>query len=160
MSAPSLDRLTPGMPIPFAGTRVATVSAELAARFAAGDSLLVLQDAGDLLHVPKAVGEIAEAAVGRARDAFHRLGRAADADITQFFAAFARALQSDTVWAKIAAANAADVEAARKRGRSTTRLAVSDAMRRDMVAGLLQWRDADSSRRHAIHPVASPSKNR
>ena len=153
MSAPTLDRLTPGMPIPFAGTRVATVSAELAARFAAGDSLLVLQDAGDLLHVPKAVGEIAEAAVGRARDAFHRLGRAADADITQFFAAFARALQSDTVWAKIAAANAADVEAARKRGRSTTRLAVSDAMRRDMVAGLLQWRDADSSRGKVIERI-------
>ena len=156
MSAPKLDRLTPGMPIPFAGTRVATVSAALAARFAPGDSLLVLQDTGDLLHVPRAVGEIAAAAIGQAYDAFQRLGRASDADITQFFAAFARALQSDTVWAKIAAANATDVETARARGRSTTRLAVSESMRRDMIAGLLQWRDADSSRGRVIERIDHP----
>jgi len=156
MSAPKLDRLTPGMPIPFAGTRVTTVSPELAARFAAGDSLLVLQDCGDLLHIPKAVGEIAEAAVGRAHDAFHRMGRVSDADITQFFAAFARALQSDTVWPRIAAANAADVEDARARGRSTTRLVVSEALRRDMIAGLLQWRDAGSSRGKVIERIDHP----
>ena len=33
MSAPKLDRLTPGMPIPFAGNRVTMVPADLAARF-------------------------------------------------------------------------------------------------------------------------------
>jgi glutamate-5-semialdehyde dehydrogenase len=156
MSAPKLERLTPGMPIPFAGRRVTTVSADLAARFMAGDSLLVLQDTGDLLHIPQAVGEIAEAAVSRASDAFHRMGRVPDADITQFFAAFARALQSDNVWPKIAAANAADVEAARARGRSTTRLVVSEAMRRDMIAGLLQWRDVASSRGKVIERIDHP----
>ncbi len=156
MSAPKLDRLTPGMPIPFAGNRVTTVSADLAARFAAGDSLLVLQDTGDLLHVPQSVGAVAAAAVGRAHDALQRIGRVSDADITQFFAAFARALQSDNVWPKIAAANAADVAKARKRGRSTTRLAVGEAMRRDMIAGLLQWRDAAPSRGKVIERIDHP----
>ena len=153
MSAPKLVRLTPGMPIPYAGDRLTTVSADLAARFAQGDSLLVLQDSGDLLHVPRSVGEIAKAAVGRARDAFQAMGRVPDAAISQFFAAFARALESDTVWPTIAAANAADVEDARARGRSTTRLAVSEAMRRDMIAGLLQWRDAASSRGRVIERI-------
>ena len=156
MSAPTLDRLTPGMPIPFAGNRVTTVSAGLAARFVAGDSLLVLQDSGDLLHIPQAVGEIAGTAVGRAYDALQAMGRVTDADITQFFGAFANALQSDTVWTLIAAANAADVEDARVRGRSTTRLAVSETMRRDMVAGLLQWRDASSSRGKVIERIDHP----
>ena len=156
MSAPKLVRLQPGMPIPFAGNRMTTVSAELAARFAEGDSLLVLQDAGDLLHIPRRVGEIAQAAVGRAQDAFHLMGRVDDADISLFFAGFARALQSDTVWERIAAANADDVADARGRGRSTTRLAVSEAMRRDMIAGLVQWRDAGTSRGKVIERIDHP----
>ena len=156
MSAPKLDRLTPGMPIPFAGNRVTMVPADLAARFTAGDSLVVLQDSGDLLHIPQAVGEIAEAAVGRAQEAFQRLGRVPDADITQFFSAFARALQSDRVWANIAAANAADVASATARGRSTTRLAVSEAMRGDMIAGLLQWQGVVSSRGKVIERIDHP----
>jgi glutamate-5-semialdehyde dehydrogenase len=156
MSAPRLENLTPGMPIPFAGNRVTTVSAQLAAAFKAGDSLLVLQDSGDLLHVAQSVGDIAARAVGRAHDAFQRMGRVSDADITQFFAAFARALQSDSVWPAIAAANAADVADARARGRSTTRLAVSEAMRRDMIAGLLQWRDAESPRGRILERIAHP----
>ncbi len=48
----TLDRLTQGMPIVFGGDRLTHVSADLAARFKAGDQLIVVQDTGDLLHVP------------------------------------------------------------------------------------------------------------
>ena len=146
MSSGVLDRLTPGMAIPFGGNRVAIVPEDLAARFRAGDRLIVVDRTGDLLHAPAAVHEIAAAAVGRAHAAFQRMGEISDAAITEFFAAFAGRLSDDAAWARIAEANAADVAAARARGRSTTRLAVSQAMRRDMIAGLVAWRDAPAGR--------------
>ena len=64
------------MPIVFGGDRVARVSAELAAAFRPGDRLVVVQDTGDLLHVPSAVHELAAGAVDRASAAFGRIGRA------------------------------------------------------------------------------------
>jgi len=45
------------------------------------------------------------------------------------------------------------VESARARGRSTTRLAASDAMRRDMIAGLRAWRDAEPPRGRVLERV-------
>ncbi len=150
MSSGVLDRLTPGMAIPFGGNRVAVVPEDLAARFRAGDRLIVVDRTGDLLHAPAAVHEIAAAAVGRAHAAFQRMGEISDAAITEFFAAFAGRLSDDAAWARIAEANAADVAAARARGRSTTRLAVSQAMRRDMIAGLVAWRDAPAGRARLV----------
>ena len=124
-----LDKLTPGMPIPFGGNRVATVSPELAAAFQAGDRLVVVQESGALLHVPATVQAVAEAAVGRAHEAFGRMGQASDEQITQFFHLFATRLENDASWSAIAAANAADVDKARAAGRSTTRLIADDKMR-------------------------------
>ena len=146
MSSGVLETLTPGMAIPFGGNRVALVPEDLAARFRAGDRLIVEGRTGELLHVPAAVHEIAAAAVGRAHAAFQRMGEVSDAAIGQFFTAFAERLSDDATWARIAEANAADVTAARAKGRSTTRLAVSDAMRQDMIAGLLAWKDAPAGR--------------
>ncbi len=85
----ALDKLTPGMPIPFGGDRVTTVPDTLAAAFRPGDRLVVVQDSGALLHVPAAVQAIAEAAVGRAHDAFQRMGQVSDKQVTRFFEAFA-----------------------------------------------------------------------
>jgi glutamate-5-semialdehyde dehydrogenase len=153
MSAATLDRLKAGMPIPFAGNRVTRVSADLAAAFQPGDRLIVLQDSGDLLHLPAAVAEIAEAAVARAAAAFQALGAVSDEAITRFFDAFAAALDDQAVWAAIAAANTEDVAAAKARGRSTTRLALSPAMRRDMIAGLREWRDAAPMRGRVIERI-------
>jgi glutamate-5-semialdehyde dehydrogenase len=45
------------------------------------------------------------------------------------------------------------VESARARGRSTTRLAATDAMRHDMVAGLRAWRDAEPPRGRVLECV-------
>ena len=144
------------MAIPFGGDRIAIVPPELAAAFKPGDHLLVVQDAGDLLHVTADAQTAAAGAVARAHAAFQRMGEASDEQITRFFEAFAARLEDEAAWAAIAEANAADVADARAKGRSTTRLAVSDAMRRDMVAGLRVWRDAPSPRGRSIETVRHP----
>ncbi|HET6970333.1 MAG TPA: aldehyde dehydrogenase family protein, partial [Phenylobacterium sp.] len=151
-----LEALAPGQAIPFGGDRVAYVSPELAAAFRPGDRLVVVQDTGDLLHVPAAERDAAEAAVARAAAAFARMGQVSDAAITAVFDAFARRLEDEAAWTTIAAANAADVEAARARGRSTTRLAATPAMRADMIAGLRAWRDAPPARGRVLETVEHP----
>lgn len=155
-TAPSgrLEALAPGMAVLYGGDRVAHVSPALAAAFRAGDRLLVVQDTGDLLHVPADQARIAAEAVGRAHEAFRAMGGVSDDQISAFFEAFAANLEDDDRWTAIARANAADVESARARGRSTTRLQASEAMRRDMIAGLRAWRDAPAARGRVIETVA------
>lgn len=149
----TLDQITPGMAIPYGGDKIARASAELAAQFKPGDRLVVVQETGALLHVPAMQHAAASEAVGRAHRAFHAMGAVGDAQISAFFEGFAARLESEQVWSAIAAANAQDVRAAQERGRSTTRLAVSDAMRRDMVAGLRGWRDAEGGRGRIVERV-------
>jgi glutamate-5-semialdehyde dehydrogenase len=156
MTTAVLERLTVGMPIPFGGNRVAVVSKFLAGAFKAGDRLIVLQDTGDLLHVPAGVARIAEDAVGRAQAAFRKMGAVSDVQVSRFFDGFADKLADDAVWAAIAEANAADVAAAKARGRSTTRLALTAGMRRDMIAGLREWRDAEGARGRTLERIEHP----
>ncbi len=141
-----LEALAPGQAIPFAGDRVAYVTPELAAAFRPGDRLVVVQASGDLLHIPAAEAAAAEIAVAGASAAFARMGEVGEEAITAFFEGFAARLENEAVWAAIAAANAVDVDRARARGRSTTRLAVSAGMRANMIAGLRAWRDAEPPR--------------
>ncbi|WP_411288052.1 aldehyde dehydrogenase family protein [Phenylobacterium sp.] len=141
------------MAVPFAGDRVTHVSPELARAFQPGDRLIVVQDTGDLLHVPGAEQALAGAAVARAAGAFSQMGEVSDAAITAFFEAFAARLSDAGAWGEISAANARDVAAAQARGRSTTRLAVSEAMRAEMIAGLRAWRDAPPSRGRVLETV-------
>jgi glutamate-5-semialdehyde dehydrogenase len=148
-----LRELTTGASIPFGGDQVATVSAELAAAFRPGDRLVVLQDTGDLLHVPGGVHILAREAVERAASAFEVLATISDDAVSDFFERFAVKLAERAVWREIETANAADVAAALAHGRSTTRLAVSDVMRRDMIAGLKAWRDAPSGRGRVVERV-------
>jgi glutamate-5-semialdehyde dehydrogenase len=148
-----LDKLTPGMPIPFGGNRVATVPEALAAAFKVGDRLVVVQETGALLHVPAAVQAVAEAAVGRAYEAFGQMGRMSDEQITRFFEAFAGRLADQQAWSAIAAANAADVEKARGAGRSTTRLVADENMRRGMIEGLRGWAAAPAGRGRVVERV-------
>jgi glutamate-5-semialdehyde dehydrogenase len=156
MTDTSLVQLTPGMAIPYGGDRLARVPADLAARFVAGDRLVVVQETGALLHVPAAQHAAAGAAVERACRAFEAMGFVADEQVSAFFEAFAARLEDDLAWGAIAAANQDDVEAARARGRSTTRLQASEAMRRDMVAGLRGWRDAPSGRGRVLERQDHP----
>ena len=132
------------------------VSEELAAAFAPGDRLVVVQSTGDLLRIPSTDWEIAARAVDRAHRAFSALGGVADRQIIAFYEAFARRLSDDRAFAPIARANRMDVEQAAARGRTTTRLVLSEKMRADMVAGLHTWGKAESGRGEIIETVAHP----
>jgi glutamate-5-semialdehyde dehydrogenase len=159
LEAPVTGRLTalaPGQAIVFGGDRVTYVTPELAAAFRPGDRLIVVQETGDLLHAPAAEQALAASAVGEAQAAFPRMGEVSDDAVTRFFRGFAARLADDAVWAPIAEANAADVAAAKSRGRSTTRLAVTDAMRADMIAGLEAWAAAPASRGRVLERIDHP----
>jgi len=151
-----LASLTAGMPIPFGGDRFTTVPEDLAAAFEPGDRLVIVQDSGALLHVPAAEAEVAERAVGAAVDAFAQMGSVSDDSITGFYEQFATRLEDDASFAPIAEANRADVASARDRGRSTTRLELSDRMRSDMIAGLRTWAGTPSLRNRVEETIEHP----
>ena len=141
-----LERLAPGQPIPFGGDRVALVPAELAAAFEPGDHLVVVQETGDLLHVPAREQHLAADAVGRALDAFGAMADVSAAQVSACFDHFAALLAAEASFAPIAAANAVDVAEAAARGRSTTRLVLSASMRSGMIDALHMWRDLPDGR--------------
>ena len=153
MNEGRLTHLEPGMPIVWGGSRVTAVPDELADAFEDGDELIVMQDTGELLHVPGDVARIAADAVGAAVTAFGAMGDVSDDQITAFYLEFAAALDDDDRFASIRAANEADVEDARRRGRSVTRLILDDTMRIGMVEGLRGWAAAPSGRGHVIDTV-------
>jgi glutamate-5-semialdehyde dehydrogenase len=149
----ALTSLTAGTPIVVGGDRVTTVSAELAAAFEPGDALIVVQETGELLHLPASERAAARRAVDAAVAASDAMGAVDDDAIDAFYAAFADHLADDATFAPIAAANAADVEAARRRGRSTTRLVLSPTMRADMIAGLRGWQQVAGGRGTVVRSV-------
>jgi len=151
-----LTSIEAGTPIVFGGNRVTQVPAELAEAFRPGDRLVVVQDTGDLLHVPQVEHETASGAVGAAVKAFSRMGTVSDDQISAFYEAFASRLESDSSFAPIAAANAEDVERGKAAGRSTTRLVLSDVMRAGMVDGLRMWAKAPTGRGSVVETVEHP----
>ena len=148
-----IENLSPGMPVVWGGNRIARVSDELAEAFRPGDSLLVMQTDGTLLHVPAAEQAVATTAVDAAITAFDEMGGISDAKISEFFELFASTLADDTAFAPIAAANRSDVAKARSRGRSATRLVLSDRMRADMIEGLRSWATAPGGRGSVVDTV-------
>lgn len=148
-----LTSLSAGQIIVFGGNQTTEVSAELAEGFEPGDRLVVVNDTGDLLHIKQQEWATATSAVGRAHAAFLQLGAVADESISSFFGAFADRLGDDATFAPILEANQADVASAQERGRSTTRLILSDTMRADMIDGLRGWAVASSSRDAVIESI-------
>lgn len=148
-----LRELTAGMAIVFGGNQVTTVPEGIAEAFAPGDSLVVVQTTGDLIHIPADVASIADDAVQAAIDAFEQMGTVTDEDISRFFQAFADRLADDVAFGPIAAANLADIEKAKERGRSTTRLELTSAMRQDMIDGLRGWATQPSGRGEVVERV-------
>ncbi len=146
----TLNALVEGMPIFYGGNRVARVDAALAAAFAPGDRLVVVQRDGTLLHIAASDHALVAGAVDAARDAFAALARCSDTQIAAFFTAFADRLADDGAFTVIAEANRRDVEGARSRGRSTTRLVLDQKMRASMIAGLRGWLDQPAGR-DALH---------
>jgi glutamate-5-semialdehyde dehydrogenase len=148
-----LTSLAPGQEIPFGGDRVIRVPGDLAAAFQPGDRLVVVQSTGALLHIPAAVHTIVESAVSDAVAGFDSLAACDDDAISGFFDAFAASLGDPDVVHAVTAANDRDVERARDRSRSTTRLVLDEAMRAGMIAGLEGWRDSTSRREAPLQHV-------
>lgn len=148
-----LESLSAGQPIVFGGDRVTQVSAQLADSFSPGDRLVVVQDSGDLLHIPQAEHQIVESAVAAAVGGFSELASRSDEQITSFFNHFADRLADDEVFSLIATANAIDVDSASERGRSTTRLMLSATMRSDMIGGLREWAAVEGGRDSLLNVV-------
>ncbi len=148
-----LDRLEPGQPIVFGGNRISYVDERLAREFSPGDRLVVVHDTGALLRIPAADHALVTAAVDEAAAAFGALAQCTDAQITEFYKAFAARLADDGSFAPIAAANEADVASAAAAGRSTTRLVLSRSMRAGMIDGLEVWRSSPGRRDEVVDTV-------
>ncbi|MBH53148.1 MAG: glutamate-5-semialdehyde dehydrogenase [Opitutaceae bacterium] len=146
-------KLEAGMPVFLGGDHWVRVSESLAQDFQAGDSLAVSTKTGELLHIPSAEQAIAEGAVGKALNAFSKMGGVTDEQITRFFDLFVAALDNDKNWENILQTNQADVELAKARGRSTTRLEATDKIRKNMIEGLRGWMEAPSRRGEILETV-------
>ena len=119
-----------------------------------GDHVLAVASTSSLKRISREVHEIVRHAVERAEIAFGELARTQDASIDKFFDIAAKLLMDDEVFSRIRTANDADVASAQMRGRSTTRLILSDSMRQDMVSAFEMWRDIDSARQRVLETVA------
>jgi glutamate-5-semialdehyde dehydrogenase len=84
------------------------------------------------------------------------MGTVNDKQIDSFFERFADNLADPDKFTHIAEANAADVDRAKQRGRSTTRLALSEKMRADMIDGLRGWANQSSGRNEVLETIEHP----
>lgn len=152
-SVEPLLRLEAGMRILVGNDAVLTVDARLAEAFQPGDALFVVPGRGEILHIPSSARQIARAAVSMASGAIPGLREATDTQIQGFFGGFAARLADERLWGQVQSENARDVERARGRGRSTTRLEATAAMRKGMIDGLRGWQSARSMRGHVLETV-------
>src|SRR6476646_6175354 len=163
MSRP-LTQLTAGQELVYGGDRVAVVPAELAESFHEGDRLVIVQETGDLLHIPRDEHSLVSAAVSDASAAFVALAECSDDQITEFFERFAAAIDDDSTFGPVIEANRVDVDGALTRNRSTTRLQLTDSMRGDMAAGLRSWAASPTRRQQLVattdHEAWSVSSSR
>jgi glutamate-5-semialdehyde dehydrogenase len=148
-----LTSVSSGMRILFGGDRLIAVPDEIVARFREGDALVVAESTAEVLLIPAEQRARARAEVTRAAQAFDRLRHADDRDLTRFYQGFAERLGDEAVWSEIARVNARDVADAKQRGRSTTRLLADERMRRAMIEGLSEWREARSRRGELLESV-------
>jgi glutamate-5-semialdehyde dehydrogenase len=148
-----LTSLPRGTQLLFGGDRLIAVPDGIADRFQPGDSVVIAEGTREVLLIPKREKQIAHEQVTRAIEAFRVVQSANDANIARFFELFAARLREEEVWSAIEEANAQDVAGAKERGRSTTRLTTSNAMRQSMIDGLLGWTHSASRRGQVIESV-------
>lgn len=149
-----LTTLEAGLRVLVGGDRVVSVPAALAERFRPGDSLAYAESAGELLLIPAAARRAAGEAVEAAARAFEQMRAVGEQQVNAFYTGFALRLSADDTWAKIAEANRLDVDDARRRERSTTRLVATDKLRRGMIEGLEGWASLETIRGRAVETIA------
>lgn len=147
-----MERLGPGTAVLSSDGREFTVDEDLARAYRRGDRLVANELAG-LLHIPATELDRARRAVDAAVDAFAALATVADDAIIDFYGHAAAALADDAVWSRVAEVNAEDVDNAQRRGRSTTRLRVSEDMRARMIEGLRGWASTPTRRGAVLDTV-------
>ena len=147
-----MTQLSAGTVVLAADGTAHTVTDVVANAFQPGDRV-VANAIGGLLHIPAADHRVAHDAVVAAARAFDVLQAVPDASIEAFFHGAADALGDDAVWQQIATVNQVDVERAQAKGRSMTRLAVSDSMREKMIEGLRGWAATPSSRGSVVETI-------
>ena len=147
-----LDELKPDSLIIAANGETFRVSKTLAAAFQPGD-LVIPNPQHGLLHLSNTERQIVDRTVTQSVAAFAAMQQVTDDQITDFFRAFSAALKNDKIWASIQTINEHDVATATERGRSTTRLQVSDVMRTDMIDGLREWAESEPSRNSVIETI-------
>ncbi len=128
------------------GSTLLTIDADFAASLAPGDVVLGVAETGQILRVPARTKTLVSDLLSRSRRAFTELAHVGDEAITEFFAEAVTLLGDDVAMSPVLSANRADVEAAKKRGRSTTRLVLDEKMRRSMIEALEMWREYPSGR--------------
>ncbi len=97
------DPIAAGRPLLHDGNLIARAGADLAARFQLADRLIVVSGSGDILHLPRAVCDLAGQAVDRACEAFQRMSLVSNEQITRYYECFAAHLAPDDIWTAIAA---------------------------------------------------------
>ena len=147
-----LDELKPDSLIIAANGETFRVSKTLAAAFQPGD-LVIPNPQHGLLHLSSTERQIVDQTVTQSVAAFVAMQQVTDDQITDFFHAFSAALKNDKIWESIQTINEHDVATATERGRSTTRLQVSDVMRTDMINGLREWAESEPSRNSVIETI-------
>ena len=128
------------------------VDEALAAAFVPGDRLVATKQEG-LLRIPAEEARQADEAVTAASEAFATMNAVTDEAIVEFYARAAARLEDDAMWNAIAEVNREDVRRAQERGRSTTRLAVSESMRSNMIDGLRGWAAMPSTRGSVLETI-------
>ncbi|MEY3277902.1 MAG: gamma-glutamyl phosphate reductase [Actinomycetota bacterium] len=126
------------------GGELVEIGSEIADAFVDGDRLIATTSAG-LLLVPKADSDLVASCITKSIDAFSALGYATNHQIMSFYEAFARRLKDEVIFNQIREANERNVADAQAKGRSTTRLVLSESMRQDMIDALLIWKELVTS---------------
>lgn len=126
------------------GKRLISLEAEFVQSLEEGDVIVGIEQSGVVRRISKAIDAMVHDSVSASLRAFSELTSASDEQISLFFHSAADLLASDEVFSEIGRANQRDVEEAQKRGRSVTRLMLSEKMRSDMVAAFVMWRDSVS----------------
>jgi glutamate-5-semialdehyde dehydrogenase len=128
-----LARLAAGTPV-LVGSRLLPLPS-----LRPGDRVLAVGRVESLIVISAEAHAAAVEAVREAEGAVPELAACRSEQVDAFFLGFAARLGDERVWAAVTTANEEDVKSAEARGRSTTRLRVSEKMRLSMIEGLRGW---------------------
>lgn len=135
------------------GTFLIDVNEQFAQSLEPGDTVLGIAATGQLRRISGEVSELVSSAVAHALQSFQQLQNLDPQQVNKFFSLAAARLGDDDVFQFIAEANRNDVASALSRGRSTTRLVLSEKMRDDMIAAFRMWENADMAPTSVVDTV-------